>query len=576
MNASRTVYCALSRARRRQLFLTLTLMALGTIAEMVTIGAVIPFIALASNPAGAAIPQIVREWLSLAGSPLIGACLLFMGAALLAAAVRLLIMASTQKFVMDVGHELATAVFSTTIRQSYPEQVRRNSSEAIAAVEKVQSVVYGLLQPAMQGIIASVMALFLTLLLFWIDPLATVIGGIAVTAAYLSISAFTRKRLRRNSGIISRAMTERTKTLQEALGAIRDLILDHSYEVAEERFRTIDRRLRRALALNSFMSGVPRYVIESAGIVAIALLAMFAALRPGGLVEALPVIGALGLGAQRLLPLLQQAWHGWSLSAGNIQLLADIANIVSNPPPPTPPLAQPLGLRRAIEVSGVGFAYLGGNPVLRNVSFTIRRGERVGLQGPSGSGKSTLLDLIMGLLTPQEGWISVDGKPLDEESRRAWQASLAHVPQSIYLSDDTIAANIAYTAPGPVDAERVRSAARAAALKSFVDSLPDGFETVVGERGIRLSGGQRQRIGIARALYKGAGFLVLDEATSALDSATEAQIIKTIFSSPDVTVLLVAHRGSALAGCDRLVQVEGGTLVEAFREDSYLAGANTF
>jgi ABC-type multidrug transport system fused ATPase/permease subunit len=226
----------------------------------------------------------------------------------------------------------------------------------------------------------------------------------------------------------------------------------------------------------------------------------------------------------------------------------------------SPTATAKLPFREALTLRGVSFAYGDGPRVLEAVDLDIARGARIGIVGPTGSGKSSLLDLIMGLLEPSAGAIAVDGRSLDDATRPLWQAQIAHVPQSIYLADDTISANIAFgVRRGAMDEARLRACAEAAHIAAFVAGLPDGYATRVGERGIRLSGGQRQRIGIARALYKQAEVLILDEATSALDDETEAAVIASIMAlGPDITLIMIAHRRSTLDGCDRILAVDKG------------------
>jgi ATP-binding cassette subfamily B protein len=201
--------------------------------------------------------------------------------------------------------------------------------------------------------------------------------------------------------------------------------------------------------------------------------------------------------------------------------------------------------------------------VLHDLCFRICKGERIGIAGPSGAGKSTLMDLLLGLLEPTAGEVRIDGRPLDRAAPEQWQRQIAHVPQTIFLTDDTLAANIAFGRPSEqVDPKLVREAAASAGLHGFVSSLPEGYATMCGERGIRLSGGQRQRIGIARALYKRASVLVLDEATSALDTATEREVIAAIAGlSSEITVVMVAHRMSTLADCNRILHLNHGRIV---------------
>jgi ATP-binding cassette subfamily B protein len=356
------------------------------------------------------------------------------------------------------------------------------------------------------------------------------------------------------------------KLVREGLGGIRDILLDQSQEVFEDTFREFDARYRRAQAANSLINSAPRHIVESAALILVAFVAVGVSFRQGGVVNALPLLGAFALGSQRLIPLLQQVYAGWSQCLGNIHALRDTLNllrapvVVSIPRSTTQP---PLPFTREIVIDNVSFRYGDGAYAVSGASLRIPRGARVGVVGRSGGGKSTLLDLLMGLLEPTSGEIRVDGQLLDAATRPHWQRQIAHVPQAIYLADRSIAANIAFgEAEDRIDMERMEAAARQAEIHDFIMGLPEGFGTRVGERGVQLSGGQRQRVGIARALYKRASLLIFDEVTSALDEATEAAVMKSIAAiESGRTVVIVTHRISNLDSCDFIVRMDGGRLV---------------
>jgi ABC-type multidrug transport system fused ATPase/permease subunit len=568
----RQLYGFMSPARRRKFLALLTLMLLGAAAELATIGAVVPFLSLLAR-SGQLHFRMVTEVFEALGAhgrdqQLVAASVLFMSAALVAGALRLQLAWSTQNFVLGLGHELAVEIQRRTLAQPYAYHVSRNSSEIIASLEKVQVLVFVVLLQLMQAVTAACIALFIVAALVRIDPFTAAVAALAFGALYGLVSALTRRRLARNSAITGAAYQQRVQLIQESLGGIRDVIIDDSQAVYLDEFRKIDLRFTRARAASAFIASAPRFVIEAAGMVVIAALALVISGREGSLSQALPILGALALGAQRLLPLLQQLYNSWANLAGNRAVAAQVLDLLALPvdEPASQKLVEALGLRERVIFERVGFAYPGRRrPALEDVNLTIDRGSRVALVGPTGSGKSTLADLLMGLLDPTAGQITIDGVALNPATRRVWQRSIAHVPQAIFLADASIARNIAFGVPrAQIDMERVRRAAATAQLAEFIASLPDGFETAVGERGVRLSGGQRQRLGIARAIYKDAPVLVLDEATSALDHDTEAAVLGALdqLSGEGRTIIIIAHRTSSLTGCDLVARLDNGRVVE--------------
>jgi ATP-binding cassette subfamily B protein len=498
-----------------------------------------------------------------AGGSSNSAAALLIAAAVFAAGARLLILWTTQRTVLRLGHELSAALFSKVLRQPYSFHASRNPSELYASVEKVQLIVYGAFYPLIQGVVACVMAIAIVASLLALQPHATVATAAGIGIIYVAATMVTRARLRRNSTVVANAATERMKALQESLGGIRDIILGQTHARFEERFNMVDLRIRTAQTTNMFISAAPRYVIEAGGIIVLGLLALYLSRQPGGLSAAIPTLGPLALGAQRLLPLLQQAYLGWSNLAGNAATIRDVLELIDAPASdPTSSAPSPdIPFDREISIEGVTLSYPGRAGALRGVDMRVLKGQRIGIMGPSGSGKSSLLDVLTGLLEPTQGEIRVDGRPITPENRGAWQRHIAYVPQMVYLPDASISQCIAFGNVDLVHQQRVEQAAKQAQLHEFILTLPAGYDTQVGERGVRLSGGQRQRIGIARALYKRASVLILDEATGALDAKTEAEIIEGFdLLERDVSLLIVSHRKSALSGCDAVVTLEAGAI----------------
>jgi ATP-binding cassette subfamily B protein len=545
---------------------------LGAAAELVGIGAVVPFLQLVAAPETLTDWGIVQPALALTGGRdvsdlIVPAAALLVAAAIVSALMRIALIWVTLNYVYSLTNDIANIVFDRIIHQPYGLYVRRNSSEALSGIDKVGLIGSYLLNPLLQAISSAIIAIAIIGFLFAIDPVTAGIAGGTMIAFYAVVGAFARPMMLKAGMSLAAAATQRVKLVQESLGGIRDIILDRLYAQFGKQFAEVQNEVRRLDTMNAFTSTAPRFLIEGAGIVLIALLAVYYSGQPGGVVAAVPVLGALALGSQRLLPLLQSLNVAWVQYFAMIGRVGDVLQLIEAPILPEAPRLRPdqiKPMRRSIELRGLSFDYGPDITALSNVDLIIPKGRRVGFVGRTGSGKSTLLDIIMGLLEPTKGDVLIDGVPLGPSTMNNWQAQIAHVPQSIFLTDDSIAANIAFgSSADSFDMDRVRDAARRADIAEFIDTLPQGYLTAAGERGLRLSGGQRQRVGIARALYKRATVLVLDEATSALDDETETAVMDGIERlDRDLTILLIAHRLSTVRACDMVVRLDAGRITE--------------
>jgi ABC-type multidrug transport system fused ATPase/permease subunit len=560
------LYRALPARRRREAWLTIALMLVGALAEVASVGSIVPFLAVLTNPARLGAVPIVGKLI--AGLPpgtnlVTVTATAFLALFLFSGLLRLALAKLSQALAFNVAHDLSIAGFARLIRQPYPYYIASHSGQALSQFEKLHTITFTVIIAGVQAVISSFIALLLIALLIVVNPVVAMVSAGVLIGTYMLVSLAVQPILRRNSVIGSVHAERRIRRVQEALGGIRDILLDRSQPAFEREFAHSADRFRDVSSVSAFISQAPRIVIEMLGMVMIGTYAWYLAGQPGGVTAAIPMLGALALGAQRLLPLLQQSYVGWSSFLGNRQYVLDVVELLAlDMHMPPAPVAGAKVFGRSIRFRDVGFSYPGGGTVLSGVDFAIAKGERIGIAGTTGSGKSTLMDLLLGLLEPSAGAILIDDVPLDDALRTAWQAEIAHVPQAIYLIDDSLSANIAFGVPvDSIDHARVEQAARAAGIAGFIDSLPERYATRTGERGVRLSGGQRQRIGIARALYKRASVLVFDEATSALDTRTEDSVMASVAAlGPDITIVMIAHRLTTLKDCDRVIHLEAGQL----------------
>lgn len=560
-----------SARRRRQFVLVVGFMVFGAAAEVISLGAVLPFLGVLTAPEKAlrypGFAHLAQWWgIDSADQLLLPFTLVFVAAAVLAGSIRLLLFWVSTRFAYAAGADFSIDVYRRTLYQPYPVHIERNSSEVISGTTVKVSDTITALNLLLLLFTSLLILVTVTLALFAIDPLAAGVATLGFGGSYGLIRWGGRRRLYLNSQRVAREQTAVVKALQEGLGGIRDVLLDGTQAVYCDIYGGADNSLRRAQSSSAFIAGSPRFAMEALGMVLIAALAYGLSRQPGGVASTLPVLGALALGAQRLLPALQQAYTAWSGIAACHASVAATLDLLDQPLPPEAslPPPPPLPLRKSIRFNGIRFRYRSDGPwVLDGIDVTIPKGARVGFVGSTGSGKSTALDVMLGLLTPIEGELLVDDQPISGTRVRTWQRAIAHVPQNIYLADATLAENIAFGVHrGAIDRDRVRYAARQAQIADFIEGRPGGYDALAGERGVRLSGGQRQRIGIARALYKQASVLVFDEATSALDTATEQSVMDAIAGlDSNLTIVLIAHRITTVRRCDTIIQMENGRVV---------------
>lgn len=561
----------------------LGLMILSSIMEVFSLGMVIPFIATMTQPDEIFNNKYVQPITEIFGIttaeemvlPLTG---LFISAAIISALVRLLMLWTSTKLSYSCGADLSRDLFNRTLYQPYQVHVHMNSSELLSGIVNKVGSVTSVINMILQMLNSAVLFSFVLALLLITNPGVTALALTVFGASYIGISYVTRVQLKRNGDIIANESNNVVKALQEGLGGIRDVLLDGTQHVFCSTYRRADLSMRSANANVAIISSSPKYVLDALGIVMIASLAYYTSQQESGLSGALPALGVLALGAQRVLPALQLFYHGWANIFGGQANLKDVLRLLDQKIPHDSDNNDAKALEfDNIKFDHVSFRYGHDVPnVLNDISFEINKGERIGIIGTTGSGKTTIMDLLLGLLEPSSGQVLVNDIPLKGLHKRSWQLSVAHVPQFIYLSDSTIQENIAFGIEREkIDPCHVDAVAKKAQLEGFISSKTEGILTVVGERGIQLSGGQRQRIGIARALYKNTPVLVFDEATSALDSTTEKSVMKTIETLGDeLTVIMIAHRISTLSNCDTILEFEQGQLVKAWKFDELVASGN--
>ena len=559
----------IDKKKKIKFLILLIIMVLASIAEVISIGAIIPFLGVMTAPESLIESDYIKPILSLfqitEPNSLLGFfTIIFIIAALFSGTMRLLLLWFQTRLSHSVGASIGIEIYRRTLFQPYSLHVSRNSSEVIAGIQKANVVVDLILIPIFT-LCSSILILgsILTALIL-IDPAIAIFSFIGFGLIYFVVILFTQKGIATDGKRVNDERNNIMQTLQEGLGGIRDVLLGGVQMIYVDKFKYSEIPLRRALARINIISMSPRFAIESLGMMLIALMAYSLATRSEGIAAAIPILGAFALGAQRLLPVLQQAYGGWQTIRGAEAQFQEAIDLLDQPLPfhelnmelPT------INFKRDIKLKNIKFAYNDQNLVIDNLSLTINKGTRLGFIGSTGCGKSTLLDILMGLLQPTEGDFLIDDIKIDYKNNSNWQKHVAHVPQTIFLSDATIAENIAFGIPKKeIDYKKLELAAEQAQLSDLINSWDLKYDAEVGERGVRISGGQRQRIGIARALYQNADVIIFDEATSALDNETEKAVMNSIINlSKDLTIIIVAHRLSTLECCSNIIELENGKI----------------
>lgn len=581
-----------ARARRRFVMLAIIMVAV-SLAELLSISSVLVMFGVLADPTRLNSIAWLTELRAVLGLQDI---FIFQttvaGAVIAVVAVGLVVKAgglyATVRFSQSCGAAIACRMFDAYLHFPYTWFLTRNTAEITAnVVGETGRVMNQVLAPALQMLSNLLVAIVIVGFLLSIDPFVALVAAATVGGLYLKIFMTLRSRLQwlgHQSMLANRA---RFRIASEAAGGLKELKLLGLEESYVRRFAEPSWRMARYQAKQSAMGQLPRYALEGVAFAAMIGVLLVLMLRHGGnLMNAIPVLGTFAFAAMRLLPALQQIYLSFaslragrpSLDALHIDYRSAIEQLADQPLAALPDVRLPL--QKEIEIDDLHYSYPGAaRAALCGVSLRIPACNTIGFVGGTGAGKTTLVDVILGLLTPDSGEIRVDGQTLDRGTMRAWQQNIGYVPQVIYLVDATVAENIAFGLPrGEIDLARVERTARIAALHDFVtEELPDGYETLVGERGVRLSGGQRQRIGIARALYHDPALLIFDEATSALDTLTEKAVMEAVQRIRyDKTVVLIAHRLTTVRHCDRIYLLEQGRIADSGRYEELVASNETF
>lgn len=576
-NLLRRFWGHINAKRKRQLYLLLALMVVASATEAVSIGLTIPFLGILANPDVVYDNQVlgfIFQKKILSHQELLWFfTIAFAFFAIFSGVTRLLLVWSTSHLSFAAGADISLEMYRRVLSMPYISHVSQNSSDVINGItNKANSAILNIIIPFLIVISSFCLLAAILITLLFIAPYASLLSIVGFGLIYMLIGSVSKNRLLMNGKNIAIESTRVIKYLQEGLGGIRDILIDGTQAKFIDEYSKADSKLRHSQGDNYFLSQSPRFIMESLGMVFIAIIAYLMSIRMNGMGAAVPILGALALGAQRSLPLLQRIYVGWSSLHGNLASLQDIIDLLELTPDKVNIRNDiaPINFKRSIHLSGISFSYADKpSAVIDDISIEISKGCRVGIVGSTGCGKTTLLDILMGLLEPSSGGILVDGVKVDRDNVRAWQKRIAHVPQRIFLADASIAENIAFgVSRNSIDYDRVIMAAKRAQLFELINGWPDKFETNVGERGARLSGGQMQRIGIARAFYKNADVIIFDEATSALDAETENYVMQAIENlGDDLTIIIIAHRLTTLMGCSKVVKLENGRII---KEGSYV------
>jgi ATP-binding cassette, subfamily B, bacterial PglK len=484
-----------------------------------------------------------------------------------------------------ISTELKSTLFREYLCRPYLFHAKTHSAVLFNnIIFKTSHVTNSILQNGFNFVTNTITAVFIILSVVILKSTMGAAIVLALACGYIAIYFLLRNRLLHVGHVQSRFSAEQTKIVNESLGAIKEILVLRRQNFFRDKFEQSSHAFARAATHSQIISQSPKQIMECAAVVGLVLVTLLASRGENGAGPLLGQLTFLGFAAYRLLPALQQAFSavagiranqaGFETIAPDLLIARDTTRVAS--PSDKSWLERP---QQEIRLDHVSFSYQPDRPAAAiDLSLRIPARAVVGFVGANGSGKTTLIDMVAGLLAPASGRIEVDAITIDDGNRESWQSRIAYVPQTVFLMDATIAQNIALgVADESIDGDRLRAAAKLAQLDGLVSTLPDGYDHILGERGMLLSGGQRQRVGIARALYTEASVLILDEATNALDGLTEQELMATLLGLRGrYTIILIAHRLNSVRACDLIFELENGKIAAQGTYSELLKYSETF
>ena len=565
----------LSFKRKRQIYFTVFSMLLSAILESLTVSVVMPFVTGLTLPTefkNISFVNYFSDLLNITDQNFLFFLftIFFIFLVLLTLAIRLLNNYFVNYVSALIGNDLSINGFLKIINNDYENQLEINSSKVITAlVQYIDSTVASLMF-SLRGLTSLIIAFFLLATTFIVSLKISLLSGLSTILVYIIISKFLNKIFLNNGKIVAINKELRTRSLQESLGSVRDIIIDNNQLYYSSIIKKLDLKIRIKLAQSKFIELVPRYVLESFALLIVIVIVFISAGNDLNQVTLIPTLATLGIAYQKILPSIQTVYSAFSriaLYKTEVQKLEKLLSSNSNRSRINNPKIEDFNFNESIELKNVSFSYRRKSniKVLDNINLKINKGDKVAIVGTSGQGKTTLLDIILGLLEVKSGNLIIDGKIINNKNYFnnliVWRGNISHVPQNIYLTDNSILENIVFSTPeNKINDYRLSKALQESDLNEFINKIPMGLNTIVGEKGMQISGGQRQRIAIARALYKDPKVLILDEATSALDSKTKNRILDRLLKDIELTVIMITHDLEIANKCKFVYRLDKGRI----------------
>ena len=556
----------LSKPRKKQIFLLFVLMLALSFAEAISLASIVPFIGVFINPDIFYTHPWLVFFINFFEIKNNNELFLFVSAAfiliiILSFFIRLLFLFLSHKITTYTEADFKTKIFQYNINQSYSYHLEQNSNIVMSNIMQKTQAISAFLNANIQILSSLMIFVFVMTILVLIKPIITISIVLVLILFFILVSSINRKKILKNSETISKNQNKIVDIFQDSVGYIGEITLYSLQNIFITKFNKFSYQIAESFKYNKNIGESPRIYLEYFALISLTILIFFLNQSKNEITDSLTILAALGLGAQKILPLINRIHSSYTNMRSLQIIIKDTLDILDKSKSENfkELFSEKILLKNFIKLNNVYFSYNDNkNQILKNINLEIKKGSKVGIKGTTGSGKSTLGNIIISLLNPTQGQLYIDDILINHQNKLAWQKNIAIVPQNVFLNDVSIAENIAIgIEPKDINLEKVKKFAKLAQINNFIEKTPHQYNEKVGEKGIRLSGGQRQRIGIARALYREAKVILFDEATNQLDEETENLIMQSIqdFDS-EITVVFITHRLSTLKYCDQIIDLD--------------------